>query len=142
MTQRQHAQAAWHFLALGDLTKRFEVTEHGLSGAEAAATLPDYGQQAARPRWSPDGRSLLYIGWNDSGLSTRYVIDVETGVVNPFSPHTDVTHRQNDADWSLDGKKVFYIQRVDKDQNKLNLYIMAESRGSDDEKLLFQTQTT
>ena len=107
------------------------------SSLERVIPLPNW-QQAARPRWSPDGRSLLYIGWNDNGLSTKYVIDVQSGVVTPFSPHTDVTHRQNDADWSLDGKKVFYIQRVDKDQNKLNLSIIAESRGSDDEKLLFQ----
>ena len=107
------------------------------SSLERVIPLPNW-QQAARPRWSPDGRSLLYIGSNDSGLSTKYVIDVETGVVSPFSPHTDVTHRQNDADWSLDGKRVFYIQRVAKDQNKLNLSIIAENRGSDDEKLLFQ----
>ncbi len=43
MTQRKQAQAAWHFLALSDLTERLETTEHGLSDAEAAARLGEYG---------------------------------------------------------------------------------------------------
>lgn len=41
--QRKQTEAAWHFLALGDLTQRLDATEHGLSEGEAAARLTEYG---------------------------------------------------------------------------------------------------
>jgi len=59
------------------------------------------------PRWSPDGRSLVAAGRNHKGRAGVYRIDSETGDITAivsFGPG----ERSVWADWSPDGKAVFY----------------------------------
>ena len=59
------------------------------------------------PRWSPDGRFLVGSGRNEKGRAGVYHIDSETGDITTivsFGPD----ERSVWADWSPDGKAVFY----------------------------------
>jgi Tol biopolymer transport system component len=57
-------------------------------------------------RWSPDGHSILRIGWHES-KNGIYLVDVETG---NFTPIVEVPRgtRISHALWSPDGKAIFY----------------------------------
>ena len=64
------------------------------------------------PRWSPDGRFLAAAGRNEKGRAGVYRIDSETGEITTivsFGPD----ERSVWADWSRDGKAVFYTVHHD-----------------------------
>ena len=57
MTVQKQAQAAWHFLPLGDVARRLEANERGLTPSQAAARLAEYGpnklpQKPPAPLWA------------------------------------------------------------------------------------------
>ena len=71
-----------------------------------------------RLRWSPDGRSFLVSGEEDDGHRGLYQINAQTGDVTPIV----VTSREHPpesranrwhAEWSLDGKAIFYVYDED-----------------------------
>jgi Tol biopolymer transport system component len=60
-----------------------------------------------RPRWSPDGRSLLVIGQDLSGIQGMYQVNVQTGEVLPVvqgGGDLQIIH----PEWSTDGKAVIF----------------------------------
>jgi len=61
------------------------------------------GEDDSRPRWSPDGRQLLFTSAQRSSDQTPrlYLVDVETRAVEELAPG------QN-GDWSRDGRIVFH----------------------------------
>jgi len=83
------------------------------------------------PRWSPDGRSILFTGYDNNRRNQKdydynggvYKIDVQTGNVTElvqFPPIQEPVHinyfrdvwwGHSIADWSHDGKDVFYVNR-------------------------------
>ena len=61
-----------------------------------------------RPRWSPDGGSLLATTRDHKGRQGVYRIDAQTGEVKPIvqmGPEATTSW----ADWSPDGKAIFYV---------------------------------
>ncbi|MHC4595122.1 MAG: tetratricopeptide repeat protein [Planctomycetota bacterium] len=68
-------------------------------------------------RWSPDGHSILRIGWHES-KNGIYLVDVETG---NFTPIVEVPRgtRISHALWSPDGKAIFYRCWDGKNVNQL-----------------------
>ena len=81
------------------------------------------------PRWSPDGHSILFTGYNNNSRNQKdynggvYKIDVQDGHVTElvqFPPVQEPFHinflrdawwTSSIADWSYDGKDVFYVNR-------------------------------
>ncbi len=61
-------------------------------------------------RWSPDGRSILLVGWDSVDPDNRqgvYQLDVETGDVTPIVQIARGVY-VGQAVWSPDGKVIFY----------------------------------
>lgn len=60
-------------------------------------------EDASFPRWSPDGKWILFDGTTPSGMSTTYLIPAMGGGPEPLlESQTEV----RDADWSGDGGKI------------------------------------
>jgi Tol biopolymer transport system component/DNA-binding winged helix-turn-helix (wHTH) protein len=75
--------------------------------------LTGHGENVSFPRWSPDGKWVLFGGITPSGMSTSYLIPALGGVLEPLlKSQTEV----RDADWSGDGRKI----------------VLARSRGTKD----------
>ena len=63
-----------------------------------------------RPRWSPNGRSIVVTGRNKKNRQGLYLIDAETGDVTPIvlsEPGAYV----GQPSWSPDGKAIFYRRK-------------------------------
>jgi Tol biopolymer transport system component len=80
--------------------------------------------EATVPRWSPDGNSVLITGYDNKKSDQKdynggvYKIDVQDGHVSElvqFPPLQDflldVWWNNSVADWSKDGKSIFYLNR-------------------------------
>ena len=92
-----------------------------------------------RLRWSPDGRSFLVAGEENDGHRGLYQINAQTGDVTPIV----VTSREHPpesranrwhAEWSLDGKAIFYV--YDEDGNSCEIRIRDMETG--EERLLYR----
>lgn len=65
--------------------------------------LTGHGENVSFPRWSPDGKWILFNGITPSGMSTTYLIPAAGGVSQPLvESETEI----RDADWSGDGRKI------------------------------------
>ncbi|MCJ7681293.1 MAG: tetratricopeptide repeat protein, partial [Candidatus Aminicenantes bacterium] len=71
--------------------------------------------------WSPDGRSLLTIGYDHETQQDAYIIDVETAKMTALNLEM-LGERLVDPAWSNDGKTIFYM---DKSWKKQTFRIMA-----------------
>jgi Tol biopolymer transport system component len=61
------------------------------------------GLQPFFPRWSPDGRTLVFIGNDQTGAHNVYTIASDGGVAEPLLPGTG---NLSDPDWSPDGSQI------------------------------------
>jgi Tol biopolymer transport system component/DNA-binding winged helix-turn-helix (wHTH) protein len=61
------------------------------------------------PRWSPDGKWILFGGTTPSGMSTAYLIP---GMGGEPEPLLDSQTEVRDADWSGDGQKIVLARSV------------------------------
>ena len=59
------------------------------------------------PRWSPDSRSFVVMGWNAKGRGV-FRIDAETGEVSLLVSEQPGALIGTAVEWSSDGKSVFY----------------------------------
>jgi len=83
--------------------------------------LTGHGESVSFPRWSPDGKWVLYAGFTSTRMSTTYLISAAGGMPEPLleSP-TEV----RDADWSGDGRKIVLSRALgpkDSDGRKLQI---------------------
>jgi len=101
---------------------------------QLAFFLPD-----TRLRWSPDGRSFLVGGEDSDGHRGLYQIDAQTGDVTPIVVASG-EHRPGSssnmwhAEWSLDGKAIFYV--YDEDGESCEIRIRDMETGED--RLLYR----
>jgi Tol biopolymer transport system component/DNA-binding winged helix-turn-helix (wHTH) protein len=65
--------------------------------------LTGHGESISFPRWSPDGKWILFGGTTLSGMGTTYLIPAAGGVSQPL---VDSQTEIRDADWSRDGQKI------------------------------------
>jgi Tol biopolymer transport system component len=61
---------------------------------------------AFMPRWSPDGRSILFFELDPSGKAAMFTVPQEGGTLQRLLP--DETDRQSDPNWSPDGSKIIF----------------------------------
>jgi len=69
----------------------------------------------SRPRWSPDGTALAYVGHREEKGSELYVIPSDGGEASEI---TRISEEIEELEWSPDGKRIAFVAR---DQDK-NLY--------------------
>ena len=67
------------------------------------------GKRDANPRWSPDGKRLLFES-NRSGTSQLYVLDLEAG--GEAKQITNISTGANNGIWSPDGSHVAFVSAV------------------------------
>jgi len=65
-----------------------------------------------RPRWSPDNRSLLVHGRDDTDRGGLYIIDATTEAVTPILYSTPEQDFPRQAAWFPDGKALFYKHSI------------------------------
>ena len=86
------------------------ITIRNLATGQERDMVPDLNS-VRRPRWSPDGSTILVSGSDRKNRSGIYRIDVQTSEVSPMVQAGPGVYFQW-ATWSPDGKTVFY-QRDD-----------------------------
>jgi Tol biopolymer transport system component len=95
------------------------------------------------PCWSPDGNSLLAIGFEKSDRAKSagiYSVDVQTGQTtqilnlldykNTITPPGDDAFPLSDVQWSLNGKSIFYLFFTDR--------LVKRDLATGEEKILFK----
>ncbi len=79
------------------------VSWDGVQHVPATASV----KQARAPRWSPDGRTLAFLGSaSDAGLSQIMLLDRPSGQTRTL---TSVTGDIGDYAWSPDGKRLVFV---------------------------------
>ena len=71
--------------------------------------LTNSGKRDAHPRWSPDGKKILFES-NRSGSSQLWVIDVAAG--GEATQLTDIASEASGGIWSPDGKRIAFVSAV------------------------------
>ena len=87
-------------------------------------TISESDEYVMQPRWSPDGRHLLYGQWPhyDMPWDERAIVvaDIETGALRLLAGGARVVH--GDAVWSPDGTQIAFVS--DRDHEYANLWVM------------------
>ncbi|HTS37410.1 MAG TPA: winged helix-turn-helix domain-containing protein [Candidatus Solibacter sp.] len=76
-----------------------------IDGTEAVQLI-SHPLMALRPRWSPDGSHILFMGHKEGTTSTPYIIPSEGGAIVPVAEEGTANYAQ--ADWSPDGNSVVF----------------------------------
>ena len=63
---------------------------------------------AAWPRWSPDGKQLLFFDASFGKPVKTYLVSADGGSGSPQEPLPDDPETQRDPDWSPDGDKIIF----------------------------------
>jgi Tol biopolymer transport system component/DNA-binding winged helix-turn-helix (wHTH) protein len=76
--------------------------------------LTGHGENVSFPRWSPDGKWILFDGTTPGGMSATYVIPAVGGEPEPLlESQTEV----RDADWSGDGRQIVLARSLGPDDS-------------------------
>ncbi len=76
-----------------------------VGGAARVLVAGKQGDQFFTPRWSPDGRSLVYSRWRRGGHRDIQLLDLKSGTVTSL---TDDRALDMDPMFSADGRRVFF----------------------------------
>jgi Tol biopolymer transport system component/DNA-binding winged helix-turn-helix (wHTH) protein len=82
--------------------------------------------RSTNPRWSPDGKRILFVGWRTGEMPKLYTIPFEGG--GPEALLGDV-HAQTSATWSPDGRFVFYGRDPYDEKQDMALYRIDTKTG-------------
>lgn len=113
------------------------------TGSEREIVVPQLRYQG-RPRWSPDGTSILAVGADTRGRNTLYRVDSSTGAVQPLAVDADV----GDI-WGVRGETVFYqrgqeLVAHDLDTGEVRVVYDGEARSvalsPDGKRIAFKTR--
>jgi Tol biopolymer transport system component len=117
------------------------VIQDSISGEERR--LADNLNLTQSPCWSPDGNSLLAIGFEKSDRAKSagiYTVDARTGQTtqilnlldykNTITPPGDDAFPLSDVQWSRDGKSIFYLFFTDR--------LVKRDLATGEEKILFK----
>ena len=102
-----------------------------VDGSERQA-LSNAEMYARLPRWSPDGKRIVFYGWDLEGkllvdnrvtISAQpykvYTISRDGGVPEPLIPNDP--DAQSDPNWSPDGSKIVFAGRVDTESSVIRV---------------------
>lgn len=78
-------------------------------GKSAPRQITNSGKRDAHPRWSPDGKKILFES-NRTGTSQLYILDLQSG--GEAVQLTDISTGAHSAIWSPDGTKVAFVSAV------------------------------
>src|SRR5271165_4870435 len=78
------------------------------AGDGAPRPLTNSGKKDAHPRWSPDGKQILFES-NRSGEGQLWIIDVDGGEARQL---TTLSTGAGNAVWSRDGKMIAFVSAV------------------------------
>jgi serine/threonine protein kinase/Tol biopolymer transport system component len=98
--------------------------------------LSNAGMYAKLPRWSPDGKRIVFYGWDlegelqvDNRISTSgqpykvYVVSRDGGVPEQLIPNDP--DPQSDPNWSPDGDKIVFAGSVDTESSVIRVLDLA-----------------
>lgn len=74
------------------------------------------------PRWSPDGRDLLFAAQSSDGRMLMYIVPVEGGSPERVLPQDD--QNEEDPKWSPDGQKIVFAGGNNRDATKEDLCVL------------------
>lgn len=93
-------------------------------GSECVELTRDF-KNTVTPSWSPDGRSIAFMGLTFAGMWQVYIVSTDGGPARQVS-HSD--QAKGYADWSLDGEQIFFsdVPPVSRPQG---IYVLALRTG-------------
>jgi Tol biopolymer transport system component len=84
--------------------------------------------QALMPRWSPDGKTILFYDPGTNKPSKIYEVPLEGGSPRPLMP--DNPDPQTDANWSPDGSKIVFAGRTADPASSIRIFDLATRQVS------------
>lgn len=94
--------------------------------------LPSQLREGYEPRWSPDGKKLLYIKGNrEKNQAKIWICDRDGGNPTQLSMGTG-DFNDIDANWSIDGKRIVFASNrsVIKDKQNYDIWVMDADGGN------------
>jgi dipeptidyl aminopeptidase/acylaminoacyl peptidase len=95
-------------LADNKMTTDLWIADTNANGKGALRQLTNAGKSDKHPRWSPDGKQILFES-NRSGSNQIWVIDVHGGEARKL---TDISTEASNAIWSPDGSHIAFVSAV------------------------------
>jgi eukaryotic-like serine/threonine-protein kinase len=88
-----------------------------------------YAPQALMPRWSPDGKTILFFEASGTNKPSKiYEVSREGGSPQPLIP--DNPGPQNDPNWSPDGSKIVFAGRTADPASSIRIFDLATRQVS------------
>jgi len=117
-----------HFLALGK-----EIHLVRLDGTLVRRLTGEARVMDGQARFSPDGRKVLYVTWNEDRSNSLFVVDMAGG--EPKALVEAANFMDMNAVWSPDGKKIAYMTTLKEPDGKrgqeTSLFVMdADGKNS------------
>ena len=84
-----------------------------------------------RLRWAPDAGSLLLSGGDTQGRSGLFAMDPRTGEVRRVVVERTGDFRGLEGDWSVDGRRIYFAQRIGSDRFAIRSHDLQSGRRED-----------
>ncbi len=83
-----------------------------VDGSQAFRLTQEAGRRPGSPRWSPDGRSIVYDSQLENGQSRIFIIDAAGGQPRRLTRTTEEEDDEALPGWSRDGKSIYFRSRA------------------------------